>query len=224
MTTKATFKDRFAELCGDRTQQAIAEALGVSRATVGYYINGDRSPDIEVLSRIAKYFDVTSDYLLGLSDNKNFENADIGKRIGLSDELIKQLEKVNNRANKSETVTEIAMLNAFLMLCCDVGILGNMCAYAKTLSLAAEKPQLSLHEIILLDEQTADNKEIVSLYHKAEALGLELLDQLEIIEIRELTISSAVNAIITRMFSEDRSKAVNAYLSLKERTFPNGNN
>lgn len=96
METRATFKNRFLELCGSKTQQTIAEAIGVSRATVGYYMSGDRSPDIEILSRIAKYFDVTSDYLLGLSDNKKAKNTDIGERLGLSDEVIESLSKPIN--------------------------------------------------------------------------------------------------------------------------------
>ena len=91
MNAKATFKERFFQLCGNKTQQAIADEIGVSRATIGYYMNGDRSPDIEILSRIAKYFNVTSDYLLGLSDNKKAENADIGERLGLSDTVIEFL-------------------------------------------------------------------------------------------------------------------------------------
>ncbi len=92
MDAKATFAKRFTELCGDKTQQEIADAIGVSRATVGYYLSGDRSPDIEVLSRIARYFGVTSDYLIGLSDSRSAEYYDAVKKLGLSESSIFYIE------------------------------------------------------------------------------------------------------------------------------------
>ena len=67
---KSRFKKRFAELrakCG-LSQSKLGKALSLSPATIGYYENGDRLPDIETAARIAEYFNVSADYLLGLSD------------------------------------------------------------------------------------------------------------------------------------------------------------
>lgn len=50
------------------TQQAVAEGIGVSRATYAHYEINRREPDNETLCKIAVFFDVSADYLLGLTD------------------------------------------------------------------------------------------------------------------------------------------------------------
>lgn len=85
------FAARFSELRGERTQAEFAEFLGISRPTVGFYENGERIPDALVLRQIAEKCGVTTDFLVGLSDNKVPENYDIGKRTGLVDVAIDAL-------------------------------------------------------------------------------------------------------------------------------------
>ena len=74
MPTKAAgarmpvFRDRFNLLRGNRTQAEFAAALGMSRATVAFYCAGDRIPDALTLRDIAEKCDVSTDWLLGLSD------------------------------------------------------------------------------------------------------------------------------------------------------------
>ncbi len=50
------------------TQQQIAQELNIATRTYSHYENGDREAPYSILIAICKYFDVTSDYLLGLSD------------------------------------------------------------------------------------------------------------------------------------------------------------
>lgn len=47
------------------TQQQMADALGMSRGTLGHYEIGRREPDYETLQQFADFFGVTTDYLLG---------------------------------------------------------------------------------------------------------------------------------------------------------------
>jgi transcriptional regulator with XRE-family HTH domain len=54
------------------TQKDLANILGVSRGTIGMYEIGQRDPDTETLKKIAKFFNVSVDYLLG---NTNIKNA-----------------------------------------------------------------------------------------------------------------------------------------------------
>lgn len=70
---KTIFKERFADLRAKSglSQSKLGKALALSPATIGYYENGSRLPDIETAARIAQYFDVSADYLLGLSDAKS---------------------------------------------------------------------------------------------------------------------------------------------------------
>lgn len=65
------FRERLVHLQGDMTITAFADKLGLSRQTVGFYINGDRIPDALTLMEIAKKCGVSTDYLLGMSDLKS---------------------------------------------------------------------------------------------------------------------------------------------------------
>ena len=54
---------------GNETSQGqLAIALGVKQQTISRYVKGIREPDIDVIIAIAKYFEVTTDYLLGVGD------------------------------------------------------------------------------------------------------------------------------------------------------------
>ena len=64
------FRERLKELRKSRglTQKDIAAILSVSQTCYAGYEQGYREPDFKTLCKIALYFDVTSDYLLGLED------------------------------------------------------------------------------------------------------------------------------------------------------------
>ena len=50
---------RLIELRGNKTQEEVAKALGISLSAVGMYERGERIPRDEVKIAIAKYYDVT---------------------------------------------------------------------------------------------------------------------------------------------------------------------
>lgn len=52
-------------------QQDVAEAIGVTRVTYARYEAGEREPDYDTLIKLTKLFDVTFDYLFGLTDIPN---------------------------------------------------------------------------------------------------------------------------------------------------------
>ena len=56
------------------TQAELADKIKVSPSSIGMYEQGRRTPDLEVLSKIATYFQVSIDYLLGRTNIKNFED------------------------------------------------------------------------------------------------------------------------------------------------------
>lgn len=91
------FTERFRELQGDRSNTEFADFLGISRQTVGFYCNGDRVPDALTLVKIAKKCEVSSDWLLGLTDIKTTD-ADVQsmcKFTGLSDQTIYRLHELS---------------------------------------------------------------------------------------------------------------------------------
>lgn len=47
------------------TQDELAKEIGISRSAIGMYERGERRPDFETLERIADYFGVSFNFLLG---------------------------------------------------------------------------------------------------------------------------------------------------------------
>lgn len=78
-------------------QDELAKKIGISRGAISYYENGDRVPDINVLYDIAEYFNVTSDYLIGRSNNSttDLNIQDICNKTGLSDKAVENIIKLN---------------------------------------------------------------------------------------------------------------------------------
>ncbi|MCX4362607.1 MAG: helix-turn-helix transcriptional regulator [Clostridia bacterium] len=49
----------------DLSQQKLAEAIGVSQKAIDYWERGVNEPKASYVARLADFFEVTSDYLLG---------------------------------------------------------------------------------------------------------------------------------------------------------------
>lgn len=69
------FGDRLKELRQQKqlTQNEFASILGIGRTTLSHYELNNREPDFEILEKIANYFDVSIDYLVGRSNIKTFD-------------------------------------------------------------------------------------------------------------------------------------------------------
>lgn len=67
------FSDRLVSLRKERdlTQDELAKALNLTRSRVSGYETQGKEPDYELLCKIAKYFGVSTDYLLGCADERN---------------------------------------------------------------------------------------------------------------------------------------------------------
>ena len=59
-------------------QSDIASALGIASNTYSQYETGARTPSPEMLVTIAKYFNVSVDYLLGVSDDSEQQKKPTG--------------------------------------------------------------------------------------------------------------------------------------------------
>ena len=75
--------------CG-YTQEEIAKVMGVKRQAISQYCNGATVPTIDKLEKLADYFEVTTDYLLGRTDVKS-QDIDVrtmSEKLGLSEEVL----------------------------------------------------------------------------------------------------------------------------------------
>ena len=50
------------------SQKKLGDDLGVVNQTISFWENGTREPDLDMILKISKYFDVSVDYLI----NSNF--------------------------------------------------------------------------------------------------------------------------------------------------------
>lgn len=53
------------------TQEELSKILNINRATYAHYETGRREPDAQTLKSFAEYFNVSLDYLMGLTDIRN---------------------------------------------------------------------------------------------------------------------------------------------------------
>ena len=67
----STFADRLKELrsSANLTQEELSERLGVSRSTLASWETGRRIPDTMQVAEIARFFNTSMDFLMGLIDN-----------------------------------------------------------------------------------------------------------------------------------------------------------
>ncbi|KAI3344131.1 helix-turn-helix transcriptional regulator [Clostridium botulinum] len=63
------------------SQKTLASILGVSPSTVAMYEQGRRTPDNEMLKKIADYFNVSIDFLLGADFKTRINSSIVEKKV-----------------------------------------------------------------------------------------------------------------------------------------------
>ncbi|WP_424349222.1 helix-turn-helix domain-containing protein [Latilactobacillus sp. 5-91] len=65
------------------TQADLAQRINVSPKTIGTWERGTREPPIETITKLSDIFEVSSDYLLGKTENKSISKT---KEAEITDE------------------------------------------------------------------------------------------------------------------------------------------
>ena len=122
MYTKLSIPERLKDLrVVDKhlTLEQLAEQTGLSRSALGKYESDDYK-DISpfAIATLAKFYGVSTDYLMGVSENKNHPNTEL-QALHLSDAMVELLSsgKINNRL-----LCELATHPNFLRLMVDMEI------------------------------------------------------------------------------------------------------
>ena len=122
MYTKLSIPERLKDLrVVDKhlTLEQLAEQTGLSKSALGKYESDDYK-DISpfAIATLAKFYGVSIDYLMGLSENKNHPNTEL-QALHLSDAMVELLisGKINNRL-----LCELATHPNFLRLMVDMEI------------------------------------------------------------------------------------------------------
>jgi transcriptional regulator with XRE-family HTH domain len=85
MIDKPIYAIRLAQLRNAKgmTQEQLASLAQLTRGRLNNYEQGIREPDIETLKSLAKLFNCSTDYLIGLSDNRHLCSPDISNQINI---------------------------------------------------------------------------------------------------------------------------------------------
>lgn len=101
------FKDRIKKLRIDKkmTQQELGNIFGLTSTGISYWESGKAIPNMEMMTKISNFFDVTIDYLMG---NTELNEEDEGMI------LFRKAEKVNNEDKKKMYDIINSTIDAFL--------------------------------------------------------------------------------------------------------------
>lgn len=85
---KYYFPKRFRSLCNEQGIKGVnaPDKFNISEATFSGYINGKRFPNRNEVKRLAKILGVSTNYLLGVTDNKFYLSPKMNMHLGLSEE------------------------------------------------------------------------------------------------------------------------------------------
>ena len=99
------------------SQRQAAKDLNISPQNLSYYEKG-RDAGYYLLIRMAQYYDVTVEYLIGVSTAQHRDNIGINEVTGLSDGSLDYLKKnkTNNGNTAAEIINTIVGMSSFKML------------------------------------------------------------------------------------------------------------
>lgn len=86
------------------TQEQVANRFNVTRQGFGNWLNGRTQPDYDALCKLAEYYKVSTDYLLGRTDVKtpDTELKTVCEVTNLSEAAAKKIIKLNEKENQSD--------------------------------------------------------------------------------------------------------------------------
>ena len=103
----------------------VANGTGISSSLINYYVKGEKKPSTDNLAKIADFFNVSADYLLGRTDgvlmkneniknpNINVKNSSISGQLSLSKEEQKVLD-LFDELEVEERMQALAYLNSLV--------------------------------------------------------------------------------------------------------------
>lgn len=167
------------------TRVEASKRIGISRASLEYYEKGQRTPDAGILYKMAKVYNTSVDYLLGIHINRNETKEEETLRItadfiGCNEETTKILKELYSTSNAS-------FINYLTLIICSPALLKKIVEYSvqyeqekmtstellhkaiETLVIAI--PDIETNNDIIFDKGIIEDKEInnaLSIYKKYE--------------------------------------------------------
>ncbi|MDG2979645.1 helix-turn-helix transcriptional regulator [Latilactobacillus curvatus] len=82
----------------NKTQEQVAQSVGITRPAYTAYESGKRQPDFEMLKKLAEYFNVSADYLLGTSPNKHYYDLTEKDKRGIDKQIEDMMSGVSDNS------------------------------------------------------------------------------------------------------------------------------
>ncbi|MDX5669492.1 helix-turn-helix transcriptional regulator [Clostridioides difficile] len=100
----------------DINQKELATKVGITEASLSRYENNLREPKSEIIVRLAKALETSTDYLLGVNDNTKISKEDklIIENLSVSEKTKKLLEKIYSLEKEDSEAIEKMIDNAYL--------------------------------------------------------------------------------------------------------------
>ena len=166
-------------------QQELADMFGLSSGTISFYESEQRKPDIDFIVAIAKYFDVSTDYLLGLTNAIDKENIDISKVTGLNDFSLTILEQSLKETNNA--AAEVICGGDFLRL---VNLINDK---------NEKKPTIDIDWSDICDKKLSDIFDM-DIEQRTTILNMLFpMNRFNACELRELEIEKYIDSIAKRL-------------------------
>ena len=111
------FSQRLRELRTNKkiSQQTMSRKLGVGLCTYGTYETSRYLPPVDTLSELADYYNVSTDYLLGKTDDRYSENEGTDK-LDFSDECMDRLVDISKNETQKKILEDIITGKDFVKL------------------------------------------------------------------------------------------------------------
>ncbi len=79
------------------SQKELAERINIAKSVISFYESGDRMPSYEVLIKISRIFNVTTDYLLGIERGRMVDVSGLNENdVAAVTTVIEALKNKNN--------------------------------------------------------------------------------------------------------------------------------
>ena len=114
------------------TQQEVANVICRKRQSVGNYMDGSAGPDWKTLVTLAKYFNVSADWLLGLSEVKSqdISTKQMCEKTGFSENAILAMIAQKDNSPAQAVINALLSDTDFLMNCTKLGNFSISVAFA----------------------------------------------------------------------------------------------
>ena len=133
MDSKIIFAGRLLELRehSGLSRQEVADNLNISRASLEYYEKGKRRPDFNTIADIARFFNVSIDYLFGLSDVETTDKdvQFICEYTGLKEESVNWLHGMKfaeQEDDEKEIEEKKNIINSMILLDGNISSIGKL--------------------------------------------------------------------------------------------------